>query len=154
MEIITTQLLTPHQFEQIERLWNEAYPISLQNRFAKLLEGVENYQHYLIEDDHNHVIAWAVYFEKDAEIRFSIIVEEKEQGKGIGKLLVDKLKDSLGEFYGWVIDHDQDKKQSGAFYKSPLSFYVKQGFEILHEERMDNEFLKAVKIKRNLSRKG
>ncbi len=139
--------MTDIQLKQINRLWNEEYPVSLKDRFSSLLDGVDNFNHYLIEDDYKNLLAWAVDFEKDSEIRFSIIVNNKEQGKGFGKLLVTKLKESLGEFYGWVIDHNNDKKENGEYYQSPLSFYEKQGFEILHDKRIDNGILKAVKIK-------
>lgn len=62
-------------------------------------------------------------------------------------MLISLLKQNLNEFYGWVIDHDNDQKYNGEKYLSPLSFYQKLGFEILIDERIDNEVLKAVKIK-------
>lgn len=148
MEIIKTTYLTDFQFQKINSLWNEEYPLSLKDRFASLLEGVQNFNHYVIEDENGNIMAWAVEFEKDSEIRFSIIVKKKEQGNGLGKLLIGKLKEDLDEFYGWVIDHNDDKKENGEYYQSPLPFYIKQGFEILPDKRIDNNILKAVKIKR------
>src|SRR4051812_32577744 len=108
MEIIKTKYLTDRQFQQINQLWNDEYPIKLKDRFGILLDGAENYNHYLIEDDYVNVIAWAVEFKKDNEVRFSIIVNRKQQGKGLGRMLVKKLKEDLSEFYGWVIDHNED----------------------------------------------
>ncbi len=148
MEIIKTKQLTDVQFQQINHLWNEEYPVKLKDRFGILLDGVENYNHYLVEDDSKNIIAWAVDFEINNEVRFSVIVSRKQQGKGIGSILVKRLKDDLGEFYGWVIDHNNDKKENGEHYQSPLSFYIKQGFEVLHNTRIDTDILKAVKIKR------
>jgi GNAT superfamily N-acetyltransferase len=148
MEIIKTKYLTDDQLEEINLLWNEEYPVNLKDRFRFLLKDVENYNHYLIENDEKTILAWAVDFEKDNETRFSIIVRKDQQGKGLGKSLLERLKRDLGEFYGWVIDHNNDKKESGMNYQSPLAFYVKQGFEILKNSRIDNEILKAVKIKR------
>ena len=127
MEIIKTKKISENQFRQIHKLWNEEYPISLKDRFGLLLEGVEHYNHYLIEEN-NEVWAWAVDFEKDNETRFSIIVSLLHQGKGLGKLLLERLKRDLGAFYGWVIDHNNDIKQDGTHYKSPLSFYTNNGF--------------------------
>lgn len=147
MKIESTKLLTIQQTKQIDKLWNEEFPVQLNNRFPLLLEGVENYNHYLIKNEQNEVIAWAVDFEKDKEKRFSIIVSEKQKGKGYGTHLVKKLKEELPEFYGWVIDHDNDKKSNGVGYRSPLDFYLKHGFEVLHDKRIDNDMLKAVKIK-------
>src|SRR5690606_24565220 len=93
------------------------------------------------------ILAWAVDFEKDNETRFSIIVNKKHQRKGLGSLLIDRLKKDLGEFYGWVIDHNNDIKENGEFYQTPISFYRNNGFEVLIDERIDSEIIKAVKIK-------
>jgi len=64
-------------------------------------------------------------------------------------LLIARLKRDLGEFYGWVIDHNNDLKQDGEFYQSPLTFYASKGFEVLKEQRIDSEMISAVKIKNN-----
>jgi GNAT superfamily N-acetyltransferase len=96
-------------------------------------------------------LAWAVDFEKDYEIRFSIIVNRNQQRKGLGNSLIDRLKKDLREFYGWVIDHNDYKKENGEYYHSPLMFYTKQGFEILYDTRIDTDILNAVKIKRSMT---
>lgn len=149
MEIIKTKNLTKRQFSRINQLWNEEYPTRLSDRFGILLDGVSDYTHYLIEDENNNVLAWAVDFEKDNEVRFSIIVDRKQQGRGLGTYLLTRLKEDLPDFYGWVIDRDDDKKADGQNYRSPLIFYIKNGFEVLHDTRIDNEFLNAVKIRSN-----
>lgn len=148
MEIIKTKTLTNRQFHQINQLWNKEYPVKLKDRFGFLLDGVRKYNHYLIEDVNNNVIAWAVDFEKNNEVRFSIIVDTKQQGKGLGTFLITRLKEDLSDFCGWVVDHDDDKKANGQNYLSPLSFYVKNGFEVLRDIRIDNDVLHAVKIRR------
>jgi GNAT superfamily N-acetyltransferase len=148
MEIVKTKNVTSSQIQQINQLWNEEYPIQLKDRFGVLLDGATNYNHYLIEDENENLLAWAVDFEKDYEIRFSIIVHKNHQGKGLGKSLIERLKKDVGEFYGWVIDHNEDKKENGENYQSPLGFYTKLGFEILYDTRIDTDILKAVKIKR------
>lgn len=147
MQIIKTKILSDKQFAQINQLWNEEYPVKLKDRFPILLDGVENFNHYLIEDEKQNVIAWAVDFEKEKQIRFSIIVSAIHKGKGIGGLLMNKLKDENAEFYGWVIDHNNDLKSNGEHYQTPMPFYLKHGFEILHNIRIDNEMISAVKIK-------
>ena len=146
MEIIKTKVLTQHQCEQLNSLWNSEYPTSLKDRFGILLDGVEHFLHYIIEEK-AQILAWAVAFEKEDEIRFSIIVNPGQQGKGLGKRLIDSLKEDYNEFYGWVIDHNNDQKTNGEFYLSPLTFYVKLGFEVLEDIRINNEMLKAVKIR-------
>ncbi|MFZ4798020.1 MAG: GNAT family N-acetyltransferase [Bacteroidia bacterium] len=147
IEIIKTKQLTSHQFSQINQLWNNEYPLKLKDRFPILLDGVENFNHYLIEDAKKNVIAWAVDFEKENQIRFSIIVAFCHQEKGFGGMLIEKLKHENDEFYGWVIDHNEDLKSSGEFYQSPMPFYLKHGFEILNDNRIDNEMIRAVLVK-------
>lgn len=150
MEILKTKKISETQFQQINELWNEHFPIKLKNRFGLLLEGLNNYNHYLVEEN-NQLLAWAVDFEKENETRFSIIVNNKHQGKGLGGLLIDRLKKDLGELYGWVIDHNNDIKENGEFYQTPLSFYINKGFEVLSDQRIDNDLIKAVKIKNKIT---
>lgn len=147
MEIIKTKLLSLPQLSQINQLWNEEYPLKLKDRFPILLEGVENYNHYIIQDEQHHVLAWAVDFEKENELRFSIIVDTKYQGKGYGTKLLDCLKQENNLFYGWVIDHNNDMKSNGEYYQTPIPFYIKAGFEILNDQRIEIEMIRAVKIK-------
>lgn len=147
MNIIKTKVLTTHQVSCINTMWNEEYPLKLNDRFPLLLEGVVNYNHYVIEDESQNVVAWAVDFEKDNEVRFSIIVAAAQQGKGLGAMLLDRLKLEMNEFYGWVIDHSDDIKSNGEYYKTPMPFYLKHGFEIMHDVRIDTEMIRAVKIK-------
>lgn len=45
-----------------------------------------------------------------------------------------------------VIDHDKDIKANGKQYMSPLNFYLKQGFTIIEDERLELATLSAVKI--------
>ena len=43
-------------------------------------------------------------------------------------------------------------KSNGENYESPLSFYIKQGFEVLHNKRIETDLLKAVKINKRVKR--
>lgn len=147
MKIKKTKILTPKQEEQIDKLWNEEYPVKLVNRFKLLIVGIINFNHYIIEDKFNNIIAWAVDFEIDKQIRFSIIVASQYKGIGLGGMLIDKLKAENKEFYGWVIDHNDDLKSNGEKYQTPLPFYIKHGFEILHDIRKNNEMINAVKVR-------
>ena len=147
MKIISTKILSEKQSGQINQLWNDEYPLKLKDRFPILLDGADWHNHYIILDDEQNVIAWAVDFEKEKQIRFSIIVASKHKGKGLGGLLIDKLKEENKEFYGWVIDHNNDLKSNGEHYHTPMPFYIKHGFEILNEFRIDNEMIKAVLVK-------
>lgn len=147
MNINKTKILTDKQKEQINALWNDEYPAKLKDRFPILLDGVDWYNHYIIEDLNNNAIAWAVDFEKEKQVRFSIIVSSAHKGKGIGGMLIEKLKAENQEFYGWVIDHNDDLKLNGEHYKTPMPFYLNHGFEIMSDKRIDNEMIRAVLIK-------
>jgi hypothetical protein len=146
MEIIKTKSLSLIQRDQINALWNSEYPVKLRDRFSILLEESTWHNHFLIEDSKRLIIAWAVMFEQSQQIRFSIIVSKDHQGKGLGKTLLGQMKLTHNEFYGWVIDHNNDFKLNGENYVSPLPFYLKQGFEIIRDQRIDNEMIQAVLV--------
>ncbi len=151
MKIIKTKTLSILQFAQINQLWNEEYPIKLKDRFSLLLDDVENYNHYIIEDVKHNIIAWAVDFEKENEIRFSIIVDSKFKRGGLGSILIERLKKQNKLLYAWVINHNNDLKGNYEYYQSPIAFYLKNGFVILEGLRIENEMIKAVKIKWSLT---
>jgi GNAT superfamily N-acetyltransferase len=147
MKITQSRILTSLQSAQINQLWNDEYPLKLKDRFPILLDGADWQNHYIILDEEQNVIAWAIDFEKEKQIRFSIIVDSKQKGKGLGSLLIKRLKEENKEFYGWVIDHNNDLKSNGEHYQTPIPFYLKHGFEILNDITIDNEMIKAVLIK-------
>ena len=147
MKITESKTLTATQFAQVNQLWNEEYPVKLKDRFPLLLDDVSTHKHYLITDESNNILAWAVAFEKKEQIRFSLIVASRYQRKGLGAWLINQLKIAHAEFYGWVIDHHEDLKANGENYTSPLPFYLKQGFELLPDQRIDNAMIRAVLVK-------
>jgi hypothetical protein len=75
-----------------------------------------------------------------------IILDRNLHGQGKGTLLLNHLKAKEHELCGWVIDHDNDIKQGGEPYKSPLKFYEKNGFLICSNTKIDTDRLSAVKI--------
>jgi predicted GNAT family N-acyltransferase len=147
MKVTFTASLSANQIQQIDVLWNQEYPKNLINRFSILLTDAANYRHFIIENDAREIVAWAVLFDKENETRFSIIVTEASKGKGLGGQLMDVLKQVCPCFYGWVIDHENDLKNDGSIYRSPITFYLKHGFEVLSEQRLDTPIIKAVKVK-------
>jgi len=147
MQLINTSTLSDNQIQQIDVLWNQEYPKNLMNRFSILLGDATNYQHFILENEAQQVLGWAVLFDKENETRFSIIVGETSKGMGLGGQLMDALKQACPCFYGWVIDHDNDLKNDDSIYRSPLTFYLKHGFEVLSDQRLDTPIIKAVKVK-------
>ena len=85
-------------------------------------------------------------FDRDQERWFSIIISPKEIGKGLGKQLFTHVLAKEPKLCGWVADHDNDVKKDGTPYLSPLKFYLKLGFEVLKNERMEKPGISCVKI--------
>ena len=146
MVINTSKKLTENQEKQIDELWNKVYPVNLNNRFKLLLDGINDYQHYLLLSEADEVIGWAVIFLRKEENWFSIIISPAHQNKGYGSMLINRLKQDCNTLCGWVIDHNNDILEGGAQYLSPMAFYLKAGFEIL-TKRVETGIISAVKIR-------
>ena len=149
MQINSTKLLSPEQEAQISKIWDEEYPVNLTGRFKILFREVKNATHYFIENNENTIIAWVANFERENENWFSIIVSTNYKGKKLGNLLIEKLKSKNLILNGWVIDHENNSKQNGEAYITPLPFYIKLGFEVLANIRIETEIISAVKIRWN-----
>ena len=70
MQLINTATLSDNQIQQIDVLWNQEYPKNLMNRFSILLGDATNYQHFILENEAQEVLGWAVLFVKEKETRF------------------------------------------------------------------------------------
>lgn len=90
--------------------------------------------------------AWAFTFLREEENWFAVILNSQIQRKGNGSLLINELKKNNANLNGWVIDHENEVKQNAAFYKSPIPFYIKNGFTILTEIRIETEKMSGVRI--------
>ncbi|MGB3077513.1 MAG: GNAT family N-acetyltransferase [Saprospiraceae bacterium] len=149
MKIVTSTELSKAQKETIVYLWNREYP----GRISITKEGFDEYlnasalqTHYLMLDDANEIIGWACTFDREEERWFSIIINSLYHGIGLGRMMLDHMKENELRLNGWVIDHDHEIKQNGEPYESPLAFYVKNGFEVFSDIRFENEKMSAVKI--------
>jgi len=151
MKITNTHQLNQEQKEQILQLWNNEYPEKLA---YKSIDGFENYleklnevNHFLLMNDDEKIQGWTITFEREGDTWFAIILSENLHGKGWGTKVLNELKQNKKALNGWVIYHSDDKKRNGSFYKSPLEFYLKNGFEVLSDTRLELEIMSAVKIK-------
>lgn len=147
MNIHQTEFLSAKQFSEINALWNEEYPLKLKDRLALLLEDNTKTIHFYILDKFEQIIAWSVLFEKEQDLRFSILVSRKHQKQGLGSALLTEMKNEDLAFSGWVIDHDLDLRSDGSNYMSPLSFYLKNDFSIDESRRLNSEMIKAVLVR-------
>ena len=150
MNIVQKEILSLEEKEILRKLWNEEYPARLHLKtiedFDLYLNGLSNTKHYLLFDDSNKIIGWTFTFLRDGEDWFAIILDSKIQGRGNGTFLINEIKKNNVSLSGWVIDQENEIKQNEEFYKSPMPFYIKNGFEILTDIRIENEKMSGVKI--------
>ena len=153
MEIVEKKVLSLEQKEALCQLWNNEYPEKLSYKkteeFDMYLNSLSDTKHYLLIVDANEIKGWAFTFLREDEMWFAIIVDGQMQGKGKGSLLLKVLKKGKNNLNGWVVDHENDSKQNGEAYISPLLFYIKNGFTICNGTRIENEKISAVKINWN-----
>jgi hypothetical protein len=151
LDIIQTTELNEQVKKQILDLWNNEYPEKLTynnlKEFDNYLHNLSNLTHYLLNNEENLILGWALKFERKNEKWFAIILSEIIKGKGLGRKMLNELKKEEQILNGWVIDHNNDKKKNGQLYVSPLKFYQKCDFEILVDERLELDKISAVKIK-------
>jgi hypothetical protein len=150
MHIITTTYLTDSQKESAYNLWNNEYPRNLQYKhiteFEEYLNVLSEKKHYLLINEQDVIVAWALTFIRNAEKWFAIIINSKIHGKGFGTMILNEIKKDEPQLSGWVIDHERDSKANGQRYRSPLIFYRKNHFDILPDCRLESETISAVKI--------
>jgi hypothetical protein len=150
MKIIETTTLSIDQKKAIYRLWNNEYPEKLAFKTITELDSylgtLPSPNYYLLENDSMQIQGWAMKFTIANEKWFTITIDSKVQGKGNGSMLLNKLKENEELINGWVIDHENDMKQNGESYKSPVQFYLKNGFILYPDIRLEIPILSAVKI--------
>lgn len=150
MDIIKTEKLTENRKLQILTLWNNEYPEKLNYKslaaFESYLENLVDPSHLLIIDTDKNLKGWYIDFIREEEKWFAIIIDSTLHGKGYGTRLLTLAKEKERELNGWVIDRNEGKKRNGDVYKSPLAFYLKNGFQRIPEIRLELEVLSAVKI--------
>jgi GNAT superfamily N-acetyltransferase len=150
MTIIQTEILNSIQKEAVFKLWNSEYPEKLNyetlTQLDDYLKLLLDQNHYILQDENQDITGWCFTFLRNSERWFAIIIASKFQGKGFGKLLLNAIKKDEKILNGWVSDHNNDFKINGEIYKSPLAFYLKNGFQIVDNEFIRNEKISAIKI--------
>ncbi len=151
MTFLETTALNTAQKEAVMALWNKEYPTTLTVTtvadFDAYLQNLNNHNHLLVIDDQNRTVGWFFTFERDAEKWFAMILSADIQGQGLGSQLLSRAQQKHDTLNGWVIDHEDYKKSNGQPYLSPVTFYLKNGFEILNLTRLETPKLSAVKMR-------
>ena len=117
--------------------------------FDDYLHKRKDKTHFLLADDLQSIVGWAVLFERDNGRWFALFVDTVVQGKGYGTALLTKLKENERILHGWAVDANDVPKANRKIYKSPLSFYIKNGFNVYPGERFESDAMSAVKIQWN-----
>lgn len=133
------------------RLWNEEYPSTLAlsgpldlDRYLLTLSGP---QHFLLVADTDELYGWSCSFTRDGDVWFAMIVAGAQQGRGYGRMLMEAMRTRHDRLPGWVIDAEGAAKRNGEPYRSPLGFYLRNGFEVIPEERSGTSALSAVRMR-------
>ena len=151
MKFINLTALSKSDKKEILGLWNNEYPAKMNYQtmedFDNYLESLTEQSHILMINDNRSIKGWYFDFTRENEKWFAIILDSRIQGKGFGTMILNLAKETESELNGLVIDKINNRKKNGEFYKSPLDFYLKNGFEKLVKNRLELEKLSAVKIK-------
>ena len=149
MIIVEKPFLSAEEKERICVLWNNEYPQRLATNPEALdiyFNKTTNHLHFLLLDESSAIAGWAYTFDRDGERWFSIIMDREYQGLGLGRLMMEKLQEVENSLCGWVTDHHEELLANGEYYRSPLHFYEKLGFNVQPEIRFESETMSAVKI--------
>lgn len=150
MNIIKKQALLPAEKEQVLALWNSEYPAQLAYAdmagFDAYLDSLVHHAHYLLVADTGHILGWFFIFERAGELWFAMILHSSIHGRGYGSQLLALAKENDQPLSGWVTDHCRYVRTNGAPYPPPVGFYIKNGFTLHPEIRLEVALLSAVKV--------
>jgi len=113
--------------------------------FQAFLDQMIDPKYYLVMDN-SDIAGWAATFTAGPVRSFFIMFNSAYHGKGYGTLLLNELKKEGPRLFAWAIDHNDDVKPDGRPYPSPINFYLKNGFTVNEDLRLENEQLSAVNI--------
>lgn len=151
MEITKSASLSRQQKLDIVELWNQEYPEALSlsglDAFEDYLQNLSDQHHLIVSDEAGTVMGWLIYFIRDDERCFAMLLNASLQGKGWGSKLLNLAKAYNSALNGWVIDNDTEPKQNGENYKSPIAFYRKNGFEILSNIQWKKNNINGIKVR-------
>ena len=151
MEITKSESLSRQQKLDILELWNQEYPEALSlsdlDAFEDYLQNLSDQHHLIVSEEGGTVMGWLIYFIRDDERCFAMLLNKSLQGKGWGSRLLNLAKAYNPELNGWVIDHDTEPKRNGENYKSPIEFYRKNGFEILPDIQWKKKNINGIKVR-------
>lgn len=149
IKINPTKRISEREKEGAYKLWNQEYPKNLRYTCMEdfeiyLSELIEPAHFFLMED--GVILGWAFKFKRDEATWIAIILDSKIHGRGFGSALLDELKVDEELLNGWVVEHNNYLRANGKPYQSPIGFYLKNGFIVLPEKRLESPHLLAVQL--------
>ncbi|MGB0176408.1 MAG: GNAT family N-acetyltransferase [Owenweeksia sp.] len=142
--------ITPQEKQVVMELWNKGYPVTIRHnnlgQLEEYLQKLKDVNHYLLYDQ-DQLIGWMPVFLRDDDRWFALLIRRKNQGRGLGRQLLNFARKYEKVLNGWVVDREGLLKADGELYRSPLDFYVKNGFTIIHEVRLETPQLSSVKVR-------
>jgi hypothetical protein len=151
MICIETIALDQQQKAFVAGLWNREYPSTLKldgvPGFESYLQSITPIMHFILYEK-QIPLGWACLFEREGGNWFAMLIDSSIQGRYYGSTLLNRLKNygDAGKLSAWAVDHDRHTRADGMAYRSPLGFYLKNGFTVIPEVRHDSEKMSAVKI--------
>lgn len=148
-----TETISPDEAQKsaLLELWNREYPLKLKHKtlldLEIFLDTLKESRHYFLFSESAEIMGWGSVFTRDNDRWFAMILDGRIHAKGHGTSLLNTLKGPEPELNGWVIDHDRAVKENDDPYRSPLGFYLKNGFRVIPSLRIESDIISAVKIK-------
>lgn len=151
MKFLKVNSLSPKDKKEILELWNNEYPRNLRyeslEEFENYLKELKDQSHILIVDDSDRIIGWYFDFLREGERWFAAILNSEFHGKKFGTRLMELAKEDRNELNGWVIPSNDYLKLNAAPYRSPLGFYIKNGFQVHEDIKLETGKISAIKIR-------
>ena len=150
LKLRKTKTLSLSEKHQIFDLWNNEYPRNLKyenfEQFKDYLKDLKDQNHILVLDENERIIGWYFDFIREEERWFAAILNSEFHGKKIGTSLMEMAKKERSKLNGWVITSNDYLKSNNNVYNSPVGFYVKNGFQIHEDIRLETGKINALKI--------
>ena len=150
MEFIALNQLNEVQKKSVLKIWNKEYPKILSYKelidFDDYLDKLKDKKHLILLDRNDNIQGWYCDFIRDGERWFALIINVSMQGKKLGTKFLNLAKSKNSVLNAWVMDKEDEIKQNGKIYKSPLHFYLKNEFIQLSSIRLETDKMSAVKI--------
>ncbi len=139
-----SDLLSPEEKYQIFQIWCSEYPrqsvFNTYKKFDDYICAMVNPTHYLVKDTTKKVLGWLVTVDRDNSRWLVILVHSDTQKLGLGSLLLNEVKYVEPSISAWITPHNNYFKADGSIYRTPLPFYLKNGFQLTDETFEKDDF--------------